>query len=118
MSGVLPPDDELEHPAIKVARQTCAGCPDQWEGELHDGRHFYFRYRWGIASLALGPTRRDVAGIARAEQGSNVAVSVMRSGDYLSGMFDSDAERGETFRRLFGLIPQSPEDANRALGPQ
>lgn len=109
----------LEHPAIATAEQTCIACPDQWEGTLTDGRHFYFRLRSGIASLALGPTRTAVAGITRPDQperGSGVAVTVMRHGDGLTGAFDSDDERSEVFRRLFCLVPQSPSNIAHVLG--
>jgi len=33
---------------------TCGACPVQIEGELTDGRQFYFRYRHAHASLAVG----------------------------------------------------------------
>lgn len=41
---------------IAWERQTCIACPTQWEGELRDGRMFYFRYRHGYASLGVGGT--------------------------------------------------------------
>lgn len=36
---------------IAEIRQTCCGCPSQWEGRLADGRAFYVRYRWGYLSI-------------------------------------------------------------------
>jgi hypothetical protein len=101
LAGSDYPADELEHPAIRTARQTCEGSPDQWEGELHDGRHFYFRYRWGRASLALGPTAKSVAGITGPfPDDPGVWYCVISHGDPMRGSFDSDAERCEVFARL------------------
>lgn len=57
-------DDGLYHDLVATDERTCAACPTQWEGQLHDGRHFYFRYRHGNATLAIGDTRTDVAGRA------------------------------------------------------
>jgi hypothetical protein len=34
--------------------QTCFACPTQWEGDLANGQHFYFRFRHGTASLGIG----------------------------------------------------------------
>lgn len=39
---------------IKDAVWTCGACPVQIEGELTDGRRFYFRYRHAYATLAAG----------------------------------------------------------------
>jgi len=39
---------------VKSCRKTCGSCPTQWEGDLHDGRRFYFRYRHGVARLGVG----------------------------------------------------------------
>lgn len=96
---------------------TCEAFPEQWEGELTTptGRYFYFRYRGGLATLALGPTRRSVAGITRQEQTRKADVSVMRCGGNLDGFFRDDEQRGEVFRRLFGLIPQSEAHARTQL---
>lgn len=35
-------------------RQTCFGCPSQWEGSTEDGRYVYIRYRWGNLSCEVG----------------------------------------------------------------
>ena len=35
------------HKIVKRDALTCRACPTQWEGQLHDGRHFYFRYLCG-----------------------------------------------------------------------
>jgi hypothetical protein len=35
---------------------ACPGRPLEWEGQLADGRHFYFRYRYGCATLGVGDT--------------------------------------------------------------
>lgn len=37
---------------IAEHQMTCYACPTQAEGILEDGRQFYFRYRWGVASLS------------------------------------------------------------------
>lgn len=44
-----------ELPFVLTAEQTCSACPEQWEGDLVAGLRFYFRYRWGVASLGVGP---------------------------------------------------------------
>lgn len=33
--------------------QTCFACPTQYQGQLRDGAWFYFRYRYGTASLSF-----------------------------------------------------------------
>lgn len=96
---------QLDHPDILKAVQTCSAVPDQWEGELRDGRAFYFRYRFGLVSLAVGPGRSDVAGITRPSQaGPETRVAILGHGDNLSGMFETDEERSEIFRQLLAEI--------------
>lgn len=107
--------DQLNHPAIRTAVQTCEACPDQWEGELADGRAFYFRYRGGIASLAIGADRDSVAGVCRPGDRPDVALALFQHGDGLSGMFANDQERSEVFRRLFMLVP--PAGTNDRADP-
>lgn len=38
---------------------TCEACPTQYEGDLADGRRFYFRYRFARAMLGIGATDHD-----------------------------------------------------------
>lgn len=101
---------ELEHPTIRTARMTCRGCPEQWDGELHDGRFFYFRYRFGWASLAVGPTLSTVQGHdGRGVLPSGVdALRVQYGGSY-SGQFDTPEERTELFDRLLEHIDGAGE---------
>lgn len=82
----------MEHPAVATATLTCGACPVQYEGQLLDGRHFYFRYRWGRATLGIGATPD-----AAAEDPDEVGLTV---GDNLRGVFDSDEERDAVFARL------------------
>lgn len=41
---------------------TCGGYPTQVEGALVTGESFYFRYRFGVASLAVGSSPETVSG--------------------------------------------------------
>lgn len=45
----------MDHPLIATAARTCHALPEQWEGQLTDDQHFYYRYRWGRATLGIGP---------------------------------------------------------------
>lgn len=85
----------MDHPFIAEQRQTCYGCPDQWEGRLVDGRYFYLRYRHGWASLGVGATP-DAAVGDRGEVGVN-------HGDGLQGIFDGDDDRAAVFAELLAL---------------
>lgn len=80
------------HPLVATATQTCFACPEQWEGTLIDGSHFYFRYRHGVASLGVGP-----------DEGSAVddpnEVS-MRYGDSMQGILDGAESRRAAFAEL------------------
>jgi hypothetical protein len=40
---------------VKEYKCTCSACPTQYEGTLDDGTPFYFRFRWGHATLRLNP---------------------------------------------------------------
>ena len=96
---------QLDHPDILRAVQTCSAVPDQWEGELRDGRAFYYRYRFGRVTLAVGPGRSDVAGITHpTEAGPATQVAILGHGDGLSGMFETDEERSEIFGQLLAEI--------------
>lgn len=41
---------------LSTCTQTCMACPTQYEGTLHDGRHWYYRYRHGVAFLGVART--------------------------------------------------------------
>lgn len=78
---------------VATAKKTSSACPEQYEGTLTDGRMFYFRYRFGVASLAVGDEdclgRRDVE---------------MECGDRLQGQFDDVEQRDHIFRKLLDRL--------------
>jgi hypothetical protein len=82
----------LSHPVVATSAYTCWGCPEQYEGQLVDGRFFYFRFRWGVATLGLGITPD-----AAVEDDREARFAV---GDNLRGVFDDDLERDLIFARL------------------
>lgn len=43
---------------IKTSTMTCSACPVQIEGQLEDGRRFYFRYRYARAKLTAWKDRQ------------------------------------------------------------
>jgi hypothetical protein len=86
--------DRLEHPAVADTFQTCAGCPDQWEGRLVDGQHFYLRLRHGRASLVI----HDAAASA-VPQRFEVEYAPYPN----CGRFDTDEDRAEVFDRLLAM---------------
>lgn len=86
---------------ILASKQTCYGCPEQYEGKLTDGRWFYFRYRWGYASLAVGDDHDAVMG--RQDVGMGV-------GDGLQGIFDSPEQRDRVFGELLAEVADAAPD--------
>jgi hypothetical protein len=64
-----------------------------WEGQLLDGRVFYFRYRWGFASLGVGSTLDDAVSDNRVGR---------QFGDRLDGWLDED-EFEVIFKELLDL---------------
>ena len=52
-------------PTIKTLTRTCFLCPEQWEGELSDGRSIYARERHGSVRVEI-----DDEVIHRSEEGS------------------------------------------------
>ncbi len=42
--------------AVELIEQTCGACPVQFEGELSDGRCFYFRARGGGWTFHIAAT--------------------------------------------------------------
>ncbi len=83
--------DEQYRALVADDELTCESCPTQWEGQLRDGRYFYFRYRFGHATLAVGATAGEVAGRRSV---------VMPIGDNLAGTMDQDEYRA-TFLDLY-----------------
>lgn len=82
---------------VAVARclQTSIACPEQYEGQLQDGRRFYFRLRHGKASLGLSAV--SVTGAA--DDPHTVRKSV---GDPLQGIFQTSHQRDTVFAELLG----------------
>ncbi|MFC4911589.1 hypothetical protein [Actinomadura gamaensis] len=84
---------------VATYRKTCNAFPAQYEGELRDGRIWYFRYRHGEAELGIGP---DLD--AAIDDSMNPDHSV-RYGLESGGEIDSEAE----FRALFvRLVERRP----------
>lgn len=71
---------------VESDEQTCPSVPTQWEGKLRDGRTFYFRYRWGHASLRASATDSPFDALP---------VSVKLGDDFDGTMND------ETYRKVF-----------------
>lgn len=47
-------------------KQTCGGCPSQWEGVTSEGETFYARYRWGNWRIDIdGGTVAEGGALAR-----------------------------------------------------
>ena len=44
---------------IVEMRCTCSACPVQYQGTFENGKHFYFRARWGEWSFGVGDTLDD-----------------------------------------------------------
>lgn len=97
----------LDHPEVHSARMTCESCPEQWEGTLSGDRPFYYRYRWGRATLAVGPAgspESHVAGITTPGQADGVLVAVVPYGDRLDGWFTTEEERLVVLSELLDII--------------
>lgn len=85
----------IGHPLVAESWQSCGACPEQYEGRLTDGRHFYFRLRHGLAQLGVGHT---VDAAVRSTVGaSRVETAVDTQG---GGAFDSTAQRDDVFAEL------------------
>lgn len=83
---------ELSHPRVAFAETSCVACPEQVDGRLSDGRTFYFRYRFGRATLGLGDDRHGAV--------RDPERALVHHGDPLQGAFDSEAERDTVFAEL------------------
>lgn len=44
---------------LQKIRQTCAGCPSQWEAVTSTGLNVYIRYRYGHLGWGIGSTPDD-----------------------------------------------------------
>ncbi len=94
----------IHHPMINVQDMVTSACPEQWKGLLTDGQWFYFRMRFGRASLALGVFYEQTMGRMDHE------VDVCNEFDPMRGYFESDQERDETFARLLDRALSSEVD--------
>lgn len=43
-------------PKVKEIKETCAGCPSQWEGTLKNGASLYIKYRYGTLRIDVAGT--------------------------------------------------------------
>lgn len=58
MSKSNPFRQKLNHPSVKDNHGGGA-CPEQYEGNLKDGRYYYFRYRSATATLSISETEME-----------------------------------------------------------
>lgn len=86
----------LDHYAIDAYEQTSFACPEMYEGSLLNGRRFRLRYRHGSASLTVW-----VDGEYHENTALRAAIEV---GDSMRGVFDSKAERNQTFAELYRQV--------------
>jgi len=96
----------IEHGAIRESEQTCYACPDQHEGTLIGGVPFYFRYRFGTASLTVGD---GVNGFPSDYPREYAAVSLA---DSMAGVFDSDEQRDAMFDTLLRMVILQRQEAS------
>ena len=87
----------LQHPAVAECRQTCEVAPEQYEGRLTDGRHFYFRFRFGRAQLGLGATVEAAVASTVIEP---VQVHVDTPAGEYGACFETEAQRDAVFADL------------------
>lgn len=91
---------------VRTARQTCAGCPDQWEGWLVDGRSFYFRLRHGIARLDVRPANDA---FHRSVHSGELNLGYTGDGPEMQapisdGIWETDEERDDVFSALLAQV--------------
>lgn len=79
-------------PTFLIMERTCEACPEQYEGVLSDGTWFYFRYRFGRASLGIGGSIEEAI--------SDFNTVTLLWGDSLQGMFDSIQDRDNVLLQL------------------
>lgn len=86
------------HPDVAYYRETTFACPVQIEGRLHSGEWFYFRYRFGCASVGIGGSP---------EQANYDALTVgrdqatVRHVDDIDGAFAGTDERDAVFAAAY-----------------
>ena len=83
---------------VATYEQTCFACPTQYQGQLRDGTWFYFRYRYGTASLSF-------------DGGHSVSLG---RGDEFAGVM-SEAEFQTTFVELYELWHRQAARVNEPL---
>lgn len=98
---------ELMHPSISRAVMTCVACPEQYEGELVDGRAFYFRLRHGRAWLGAGVDQEHAADDAMVRP-------PVPYGDSLTGAFESAEDRAAVFETLLAQLGEPTHAISRA----
>lgn len=81
---------------------TCHSAPTQYEGQLHDGRWFYFRYRFARAQLGIADTLNAAV---EATVTGPAAVGV-QYGDGMAGHVDR-----QEFKELFVRLYDQPAPA-------
>lgn len=100
----------LTNPRIATQERTCHACPEQYDGTLHDGRHFYFRYRYGVASLGLDKDPDRAV--------ENSWLNELEVGDDgWAGVFESDIERNKAFAELLSMAEHPAGKGRANAGP-
>lgn len=102
-------DKPINHPMIATQERTCDALPEAYQGILVDGRHFVFRYRFGIARLSIGPSEDEArwAGSPLRRnypQPTNTKYAVLPLGGDLQGHFDSCEQRDWVFSQLWDYL--------------
>lgn len=91
----------INHYLVAESQCTCESCPEQWNGRLTDGQHFYFRLRPGQAQLGIGATADDAV-LQTVIDGDDAATEPY--GDLMLGSFESAADRDAFFAILLHRI--------------
>lgn len=106
----------INDPRVATCTMTLPRAPEEYEGQLTDGRWFYFRYRWGHASLGIG---RDVdEAVDRSDD-----FTVCEGGEN-AGQWPDEATRDAVFTRLLDaaladkVIPSMLGDQILEMDPQ
>jgi hypothetical protein len=92
---------------IEKRELTSIAAPMQYEGQLRDGRRYYFRYRWGIASLGIGASRAEAIA-----DPNTVSVQI---GDELDGYLNAD-QFEEVASRLLAQRADRDSEASESGG--
>lgn len=83
---------------VDTVRRTCTACPTQYEGQMADGRFFYFRYRHALAELGIGATLDDAVIETLGRE-----IPAISYGDHPMDRQISEAEFHELFVQLLAL---------------